>query len=96
MIEDRSKRWWKRKEGKKKKHKGGREGEMKEGKEGEQRDNLPEVQTPHELVFSQLSQALSTVLITFLTATLIALAKELGTCKQLTLISQQVISLKEC
>lgn len=72
------------------------EGGMQEGKKGEQRDSLPEAQTPHELVFSQFSQALSTVLITSLTATLIALAKELGTCKQLTLISQQVISLKEC
>lgn len=81
---------------KRKKHKGGRESGMKEEKKGEQRDSLPEAQTPHELVFSQLSQALSTVLITSLTATLIALAKELGTCKQLTLISQQVISLKEC
>lgn len=82
VIEDRDKGWWKSKE--------------QERKNGKERYNLPGAKTPHEMVLIQPSRAPSTALITSLTAILIALAKELGTCKQLTLISQQVISLKEC
>lgn len=83
VLEDRNKGWWKSKEKERKKN-------------GEERCNLPEAEAPHEMVLIQPSQAPSTALITSLTAILIALAKELGTCKQLTLISLQVISLKEC
>lgn len=77
---DRSRGWWKRKE--------------EETNNVDVGSSLPEAKTPHEMVLIQLCQVPSTVLITYLTATLRALAKELDTCKQLTLISQQVISLR--
>lgn len=73
-----------------------RDGERVRGKKEGKGSSFPEAKAPQEMVLTQLSQAPSTVLITSLTATMIALAKEGGTCKQLTLISQQVISLKEC
>lgn len=69
--------------------------EQAERRNEEERSSLPEAKMPHEIVVIQLPPAPSTALITSIIATLIALAKELGTEKQLTLISQQVMSLKE-
>ena len=70
-----------RKEGRKGEREKGRKEVRKEGKK------LPRVKIPHEMVLSQLSQGPSVILSTFLIVLLITLAKELGTCKQLTLIS---------
>lgn len=84
---------------KKREKKGGREGGRERGrKERKGREEALSLKLRLHTPWcsASFSQAPSTVLITSLTATLIALAKELGTCKQLTLISQQVISLKEC
>lgn len=64
VLEDRNKGWWKN---------------TKKKSNGQVENSHPEAKKPHEMVLIWVSQALSTVLITSLTAMLIALAKELGT-----------------